>query len=157
MTILFIKQLPFQKIKVKTVLWPEDKTDQNVEFLDLANGMQTETPPADGGLQGSLLSGIGSLSDTHTLEHILLKQQEIRNRLQSTTRTLQVFNIFSAARFSENSAIVQDYAKLLSITQSDLEQVFQRVRALKRTVADAHADKYQQVISEIGPMPELED
>ena len=77
MTILFIKQLPFQKIKVKTVLWPEDKTDQNVEFLDLANGMQTETPPADGGLQGSLLSGIGSLSDTHTLEHILLKQQEM--------------------------------------------------------------------------------
>ncbi|KAL2912456.1 hypothetical protein HK105_208028 [Polyrhizophydium stewartii] len=105
----------------------------------------------------TLVGGLSRLSDEQALAHILEHQAVIRKRLQTTTKALQVFNSFSAARYAENARAIEGYARLLKQTQADLETVFKRVRALKRAVERQHAEEHAEVLNEIGEAPELED
>ncbi|KAH9265475.1 hypothetical protein BASA84_001613 [Batrachochytrium salamandrivorans] len=104
-------------------------TDGLLSMAESHGAVSDPTQPstaADGPV--SFLDSVSSLGDPQTLQCLLDHQGSIRHRLQDTTRTLKVFNAFSAARFAEDAATIDEYTKLLKQTQLDLEVCLKRIR-----------------------------
>ncbi|KAI9012775.1 hypothetical protein BC832DRAFT_547980 [Gaertneriomyces semiglobifer] len=107
-------------------------------------------PPCD--TPGALVTRrLVAAVDQDTVEDIVAVQSKILRAMRQTNGTLESHNQYSAQKFSENVASLNQYTKLLKDMKGDLDVIFRRIRALKLRAATHFPEQYAGVTSTAEP------
>jgi hypothetical protein len=71
--------------------------------------------------QKNFIESLVQLTDNPTLTELLQVQKSTFDELDTTTRSLEAFNLFSEKRFKENMKTVEESMVLLRQSRKDLE------------------------------------
>ncbi|KAF9977100.1 KxDL motif-containing protein 1 [Actinomortierella ambigua] len=74
------------------------------------------------------------------LAEINERQVNMISAIEKSTRSLTALNEFSAVKWSELSQRFDTHVKTIRSLQSDLDQVFRKIRALKQQLGIANVD-----------------
>lgn len=105
-----------------------------------------------------LTEEITSLVSKSDIDCTLKIQNEIKEKLCQTTKTLTEFNEHSEKELCVIGAQLEEYTKMNKEMKKDLEDIFRRLRAMKMDLMKKYPAEFRQANAElIEQFGELED